>query len=365
MPKYEYSAQVLITSPTYTTINNVTSITIQKGRQQIQDPFKAGTCLVTGRLPNDLPAIAIGQKFLVQVDNVPIGSPISAPLQYFTGRISNFRINYGKVANEDVWEIEAEDVLGQMGRQIVSGSWSAGVSTLQAAQTFASAELTITGGGDSTVSAQTITNEPLLNVINKLAATEQAKVYPTGSATVQFRSRNAALNTDVEFTFTDGTLTAGSPNTNYDQVAFKSFADSYFTQVVVEPSGLAAQTSGTGDRVYSFSTYDQTTTQAKNLADYVLSTLSVNTGAPATISCNGETQANNSAIIQCARGDRVAWIGLILRGVLYYCELEGSLLTVTPEQTRMTFFVSAYQAANFFVLDHPFLGVLDTNKLGF
>jgi hypothetical protein len=217
----------------------------------------------------------------------------------------------------------------------------------------------------STISAQSAPDTNVLQLLNQLAATEQGYMSSQQPSSIKWINRSDYITNPVLGDFTDGSLISVNTEAPYNDVTFRSQADSFFDKVVVEPEGLAPQTAGTGSRVFTVKTYDQTTTQAKNLADYILATLQVQQSVPSTISLLSEVQTNNLAVLcfqQTAQGARV---GLILRGDDYNLFLEGATVTATPEQTRFTFNVVSSDALAFFILDSPVFGRLDADKLGF
>jgi hypothetical protein len=215
------------------------------------------------------------------------------------------------------------------------------------------------------VSAQSKPDTNVLQLLNELAATEQGYLSSQQPSSIKWLNRAEYATNALLGDFTDGTIATTNTTAKFNDVTFRSQADSFFDRVVVEPDGLAAQSSGTGSRVYTVKTYDQTTTQAQNLADYLLATLQVQQSVPSTISALSESQSTNLVVTcfqQTAQGSRVR---LILRGTAYELFLEGAQITATPDQTRFTFNVVSSSALNFFILDSAVFGVLDTNKLGF
>ena len=366
MPRYEWEV-VYDTGPAVT-LTDVQNITISKGRVQIQDPIKASTATVTGRNLAALPNIEIGK-----VISITATDPLSTVFSMFLGVVADVQITYGEVASMDTWTIYCEDAIARLGRSETKAmSWAAGLTTGQAiVATVANA----TGGaisvsttapfGNSTVSAETLNEANVMQVVNQLVATEQGRFYSLTSNSVEFKSRSQVASGTVIGTFTDGTLASTGDTAKFNNVVFASQADSYFDQVFVEPDGLAVQTSGTGIRKYVLPSYDQTTAQAQNLADYVLQTLQVQGSVPSTLSCISEVQTNNVAINGVIQSDRGGRCSLVLRGTRYELFLNGSTVTATPEQTRLTFNLVSASALNFFVLDDTTLGVLDSSKLGF
>jgi hypothetical protein len=350
-------------------LSELQSVTIQKGRVQITDPFKAATAIITGRDVAALPTIEIGGEISITVDE----SSFLFPVEMFLGVVSDIQITYGQVPAMDIWTIYCEDALATAGRSFTTGSfsWSAGLTPYEAGedvmQNAFSGAVTLAGGpfSSSTVSAQSEPDTNVLQLLNQLAATEQGYLSSQQPDAIKWINRAEYITNPILGDFTDDTLITVNTTAFFNDVVFRSQADSFFDKVVVEPAGLAAQSSGTGSRVYTVKTYDQTTTQAKNLADYILATLQVQQSVPSTISAISEIQTNNVLITffqQTAQGAR---IGLILRGDSYNLFLEGATVTATPDQTRFTFNVVSSDALSFFILDSPVFGRLDADRLGF
>lgn len=368
MPRYEWSA---IYDPTGSAnaLSNIQNVTIQKGRVQITDPFKAGTATISGRDVSTLPTIEIGGEISIKVDE----SAYVSPVEMFYGVVADVQIVYGVVAAMDTWTIYCEDSLATAGRSLTTSSfsWSAGISPYTAgSQVMTNAfggAVTLAGGSftSSTVSAQSRPSTNVLQLLNELAATEQGYLSSQQPNSIKWLNRSEYATNASLGDFTDGTIATTNTTAKFNDVTFRSQADSFFDKVVVEPDGLAAQSSGAGSRVYTVKTYDQTTTQAKNLADYLLATLQVQQSVPSTISALSESQTTN-LVVTCfqrtAQGNRVR---LLLRGVAYDLFLEGAAITATPDQTRFTFNVVSASAFNFFILNNAVFGVLNTSKLGF
>jgi hypothetical protein len=221
----------------------------------------------------------------------------------------------------------------------------------------------------STVSAQSVPNTNFLDILNQLATTEQGRLFPVRNGFggpgpgVSFRPRNDFYNT-LSTVFTDDTVASGLTKVTYNQVNFVSQADSYFDVVIVSPEGLAPQQSGTGTRLLNIATYDQTTTQAKSLADYLSNTLSVRDATPYSLSVFNDVQTNNAALnlAKDAAGTRVQ---VILRGQTYNVTVEGGTISADPEQTRVTLYFAPAVVTVPFILDDTVQGVLDQNRLGF
>ena len=342
------------------------SISIRKGRTQITDPFRGGTATITGRNVAALPTIEIGKEIeLVAEQGVN-------DFTMFHGVVADVQITYGQLASMDTYEIHCEDSIARAGRGLTGDpfSWSAGLTAYVAAEdvlfdAFLSS-LVLTGSPvGSFVSGQSEPNQNVLNLLNKLVATEQGYLFADDPFTIKWVARNEYPTQPLLGTFTDGTAATINPTAPFNDVTFRSQADSFFDKAVVQAEGLLPRASGTGNRVYTLQTYDQTLTQAANLADYLLATLQVQEFVPSTISAISEVQSNNVAIEAAQLAGSGRQCGLILRGVIYDVFVEGSTVTATPEQTRFTLNLVSSEALSFFILDSPTFGVLDQDKLGF
>lgn len=323
------------------TLSGVRSLSITKGRKYIQDPFRYGSATISGTDVASLPAIAVGDR--IQIRTTPSSLPT------YDGIISDFVIDYGFVPNQDKWTITCEDSLAIAGRTVFNGSFTAGNDTWTAISLLLSSIggfiIFGSGTGTQTVSAQTFTNENLLEVLNQTIATEQGRLgsgaVTATTAQLQVLSRTDFTTPTVYLRFTDGVLPTSFAGARYDRVEFSALADRYVTKVVVNPAGLASQTSGTGTRTFTVDSYDQTTTKASNLATYVLGKMNLTSGYPTMVSALVEQTADNDALAAIFYDGGVR-IEVELRGTTYSAVTEGWTLSATPTSTRVTYYLSKY-----------------------
>jgi hypothetical protein len=348
-------------------ISNIQTINITYGRTLSTDPFKGGGATITGRRPDLLPTIFIGQ--IIYISTVGTTDGYS-----FYGYVTDFIVDYGIVPAEDVWTIVCEDALGSAGRATVTASVAAGTLTRTAMQTLGTpASIYPEGGigfsnGTQKVSAINATNENLLSLFNKVIATEQGLIF-NGAPNFFFgspfkgmgyRPRNAYQLPVAEFT--DTTPQAAALAVKYERIEFAGLADSYATKVIVDPRAAADQVAGTGNNVYTVSTFDENDAQAAATAAYILSTLAIGTEVPVSISCISEDQTTDKDL---AAASGLPWVNIALRGNQYTCAVQGGTIFATPEQTRFTYNLTLQPQNSFnFVLDSTHYGKLDTNKLG-
>lgn len=367
MPRYSFVVTDL-TGPSALDLDNVQSVTITKGRTQIQDPFKVGTATITGRVPADLPNIDIGDEITIFTYDTP------SPTRVFYGRVAEFRIVYGNIPQMDTWELYCEDSLADVGRIALPAT---GSSANNATTFFAAVSATAASGGTifdlyptalagSNVSAITYDNGNLLDLLQDLIFTEQGRLVPDVPGGVGWINRTALGLLPLVCDFTDGTVAASNPTVPFQSVEFYSQADSFFDRVVVEPVGFTAQESGAATgKTFTKRSLDVSEAQADNLADYVLQTLQVNNAVPFKVSVISENQLNDAALDAFVAAGAGGKAQVILRGAVYEVFMEGATLTANPDQTRITYSLVSANAQNFFVLDDATFGVLDTNKLGF
>jgi len=367
MAKLNYLVQLLAPGGPFD-IDNVTSFVVTKGRQQVQDPFKTGTAVITGRDINEVSGLNIGDT--IQIRSTTFNGASYNEI-FYAGFISDISVNYGNVSNMDTWTIQVEDGLAAAGRAVTSRTITAGSTTIAASQAAAVGTNVIVFdplgvGSSSRTSGFTLSNANLLTVLNQLIATEQGRLTSVGGAGILFYGRNTQNVYGTTCNFTDGTVASALPAINYQEIVFRSRADSYFTKVVVEPEGLAAQTAGTGDRAFVMQSYDQTTSQASDLAQYVLNTLTVSQDVPSSLTFISESQTVTDGFTAAFYGEEGTRTVLVtLRGVVYTCFIQGVTIAADPQQTRFTLNLSSSEAAVGFILNDAVFGVLNTSKLGF
>lgn len=367
MAKLVYKVQRVASGGPYD-IANVTSFVVTKGRQQVQDPYKTGTAVITGRIASTVSSLNIGDT--IQIRTTTFNGSTFDNI-FYVGLISDISIDYGYNSNMDTWAIQVEDGFAAAGRAVTSRTISAGSTT------YAASAAAAVGTGvsvfdplgvpsSSKTSGFSLSNANLANVLNQLIATEQGRFTSVGGQSILFYGRNTQNIYGTLCNFTDGTVASALPAIKYQQIVFRSRADSYFTEVIVEPEGLAPQTAGTGDRTYTMQSYDETTSQAADLAGYVLATLTVTQGVPSSLTFLSEVQTTTEGFTAAFFGDDgTRTVKVTLRGVVYNCFIQGVTVNADTEQTRFTINLSSSDASAGFILDSAVSGILDTSKLGF
>ena len=365
-PHYQWTAE--FGSPLANTVlTNVQNISIRSGRSKVTDPYNSSTAMIEGRSSSTwvtIPKVNDKVKIYVTVSSVNW-------LQ-FTGRITDVQIKYGIIAAMDTWTISCEGPLAQFGRtDLVSQAFST-----NATGTYAKAVATAAGlefynsTGLSIASGQTYTGNAL-QLINELCQMEYGHLGQTASTdpdsmAVQFYDRNS-FETQIGNGFVDT-----APTSNqfvYDSVTFKSAASNYYTKTIVNPSGLATQTATSGSapfRVYQINTLDSTTAQADSFADYLLNNFSNTASQITQFSCTDVAQTyqllHQVAYVEYQTAQQQT---ITMRGTTYKLIIEGTTISVTPNQTRYTFDVSGQDLNSYLILDNATFGQLDYNRLNF
>ena len=189
-------------------------------------------------------------------------------------------------------------------------------------------------------------------------------VYRQGSI---FIFSNATDLTTVS-KFSD--VSNNSTNAIYNVLDFDTLADNYITEVIVEAPPLVKQGNRVGSppyRSFVIQTYATTVEQASDLADYYLASVDDQVVAPNAVSVVSGGQ--NGTNIDTMNTEIFAFLPayktrIEFRGTTVAARIEGATMTATPEQTRVTYYLSSAESNPYFILDSDDFGILDTNKLG-
>ena len=337
----------------YTELTNVQGFSIGKGRQNVTDVYRAGTGTVEGRRPDLLPSISIGDTVKIELG---VDGVAQSTVYY---RVSDYALNYGIIASMDTWQITLEDAFGALGRAYIDVSWTAGTNSYTAFQAVCNAAGVTPQGstGLSNLSAQSYTNTQATNILQTIMNTEQGYVVAYDTY-LSFSSRAWAYSAN-SITFSD--TASGSP-IFYDELQFGTLADNYATKVIINPAGLAQQTSGSSNYAYQLDSYSQTTTDALSLAQYVDGSLSVNNSKPMAVSVNLKSQTNTQMFMPL---NAPYLVQVVLRGSTYNAYLLGWRASGSPENMRFTYYIASSDFISYFILGNSIYGTLDYNKLGY
>lgn len=354
----------------YTTLSNVQSVTVNIGRQALVDSYNASTCQVLMRYPNGF-ASPITQ--LVSGTRIRISNTTSGKIIWF-GRISDVDVSYAipyasNVGPADYMTITGEGALAAWARANGNGySMAAGTATAQLSAAATSNGLsqtsTYSGSDNPTVAATTVSGS-WGDWANKFTATLNGRIRE-GNNQVVFVSKYSIGNSSIGFS---DTLNNASWQ-RYDVIDFRSLSQNYWTQVTVTPDSFGAATVQTGASPYrtlTLSTYNSSTSQATDLANYLLGVYSAQTFQIGAISAIAENQASfqldaiGTGFWDCI-GNTIA---IQFRGQTYYGVIEGGTMTADPNTSRYTFYLSGSDLNSYLILNNPVLGKLNSNKLGY
>lgn len=379
MPKWDWRVS-FATSTTFTTLPSVQQVSITNGRRRQIDDYGVDQLTVESLFPSAWTvAPKLGDKIIAWVYTTAYPSyPTYNYWKMFQGRITNVDIKYGMVTNQDSVTITAEGLQADLGRTQIN-AYSV-ISTNTGTQVFDAANSVGVyigaGVGSSIGSAQTYTGN-LKAFVDTEVRTEQGRLRSTATAPTALDMGNldfvprSALFTGLTDTpeWSDGTLSS-TTNYKYQQVQFKSASEDYYNWVTVQPLGLASQTSSSGTTpIYSYvpDTYDVSTSQALSLAQYLRFKYDNTTSTPRQLGFTIGQQSTADAVIflNLISAFMGLKIQIVLRGVRYYCVVEGVNIQATPDETRILFSVSSNDTNDFLILNDTVYGKLDNNRLGF
>ena len=379
MPSWDWRVS-FATSTTFTTLPNVQQISISNGRRRQIDDYGVDQLTVESIFPSQWTTTPkLGDNIIAWVYTTAYPSyPTYNYWKMFQGRITNVDIKYGMVTNEDSVTITAEGLQAQLGRTQINGySVISAKTDVQVFDIADSVGLYVgPTSGMSTGSAQTYTGN-LKAFVDTEVRTEQGRLRSTPTAptaldmgTLDFVGRGALFYGPTPTPeWSDGTL-ASDTGYKYQQVKFKSASEDFYNSVTVEPLGLASQTSSSGTTpIFSYvaQSYDVSTSQALSLAQYIRFKYDTTNSTPRELgfTISQQTTANAVWMLNLISNFLGLEVNIILRGVRYYCVVEGVTITASPDDTRILFSVSSNETNAYLILNDAIYGKLDNNKLGF
>lgn len=367
LSKFGATVQHIATS---TNLSKVDYVTISQGRSNLSDTYRSGIITIEGSSPSTLPNIAIGDYVKVTLTATNNNVPVTLPsyLSEYTGRVANFEIEYGIVSAMDRWRITTEDAIAVLGRSVVSLTVANGTVTGDAAKQITDAVgVTMTIAGSSTPSVTTVYGTTFdkanaLDAFQTYANTEMAFVVQQGDELLWI-PRKGWTYTGSACRFTDDPTASGDYDFKYQQLSVSGLADTVADEVVIDIRDITTVSTGTGDTYIEFQTYDQTTTQATDLALYIKALFTNTEPQPYQLSyvLNGQ---NPETILE-PTATELRQIDLEFRGDTSKALVIGFNLTVSKESARATLNLLSINQIPLFQLDIASNGVLDTNVLGY
>jgi hypothetical protein len=383
-PTVNYSTTV---GGTYTTLTGVQSVSIFRGRQYYQDPFSRSTCTVELIPANSYATpLAIGQYIDVRTTN------IGTATCYFAGTITDVQRQYAIPYNSDTGAAPQDRILitatggtGALGAtQLTNYSLSATYVYLST-DTVASAagvlrELTnnFTLYEPLIKNSAYTTTSSALDIMNYLLRTGQ--LYIDDSDTGRFSGIPTAVLvyglSDNEFVRTGITFSDnGSGTYKYDGLSYLSSAQNTFSQITVQPTAYAQQTTNSGSAPYNsllYSTVNDSTADALSLSKYLYGTLSgqltpvpyqITTSTTVSASCMDLLSMRNRYYLSGTTSIG-ATASVVFRGTTATGLIQGVQGTFYPDKATLTTYLSPTLGGSF-ILNSSTFGVLNTNRLGY
>lgn len=346
-----------IGSVSYVEIPGARSFTVRSGRERLTDQYSAGSCVVTGVDPANVPQLTIGD--LVKLDLDTTGG------HSFRYRVVDYRVDYGPVEEMDTWTLTLEDHFGAMGRGITSEAFGAFTYTAtSAAATIGNnypGTFTQAVGGKTQVQPGDLENVNGLETFNQFVLSEQGRAYTDGFDTYVYGRDEyiQATQTNPAVYFSDDP--ADTTAIRYTALEFAGIADDYADKVIVSAFTLSDQVVGTGDYSYQIQTYLRDATDQTDCGYFLLAQLDLQNQNPTRISYF----LDDGGDLITPLLPEPLYFDLTFRSSVYNGFIEGWILSGdVGSQLRVTLNLSAADTYNFFVLDDPVFGRLDYNKLG-
>jgi hypothetical protein len=357
----------------YTALTNVQDITLSVGRQRQLDPYNASTGTIVMRYPTGFasPITELTSGNFIRITNSSNGQFM------FYGTINNVEVSYGipyagGVGNADYMNISVEGYFARFGRvQGLDYAMAAGAVFTQMSTCQAQTGLQISASsGVNQAMAGTTVSGTWGDWINKTLVSINGRMWDSYGTAVSVQSPFESFSSAITFSDTTNNAT----NQVYDQINFGSYADNFYTQVTVDPEGFAAQTVQTGSapfRTLNMNTFNSSTSQATDYANYLLANYNTQGFALLSISCLAEAQNTfkldsvsgySGTQFSTTPGTKVS---VVFRGTTFNCVVEGVSMTATPESSRYTFYLSGADLNAYLLLNNLVFGRLDFNKLGY
>lgn len=370
-----YTVQYSASSPPglFTTLTNVQEISFFGGRRNQLDAYNASNVRIVARYPS---GYASPITALVPGTSIQVLTPNIASYPYgFGGKIRNVNVTYGipyrsSQGPADYIEIDVEGGFAEIGRMSGNGYSMASAAFATQLVTMAIQTGVPANNGTNTVMAATTINGTWGDWLNSSLVSINGRLADFGGVGGLIVN-GPYVNKVCTVNFSDTTNNA--TNQVYDTLRFDALADNYYTQVQVDPESYAIQTvtkagATTPYRTLTVNTFNSSTAQATDLANFLLSQYQTQRFAISEISCLAERQ-NSFQLDKLGLSGMAEMIGarvnVTFRGTTVTCLIEGVSLTATPESARYTYYVSGADLNNYLVLDDAVFGKLDSNKLGY
>lgn len=377
-----YSVSYSTDSINYTALTNVQSIYLSVGVQAQLDQLRANTGTIEIRYPTGY-ASPIAQ--LVQGTYIKIMNNTNPAAAYllWVGRISDISVQYGipyasSVGNADYLTIAVEGSFASLGR-MAGNDYAMAAGTLATQLTTAGTQTGLSIGwlgSSSQAGAAATISGTWADWLAKTALSANARMWNTKDNSLFDITVVSPFYQYTTQNYFSDVRPQPEVTASYDQITFEGYADNYWTQVSVDPDGLATQTvtlSGATVpyRTYVVNTNNATTGQALDFANYLLGNYSTPKLSISSVSCIAEAQTLDMLLDKFAGVTqsfaRIPGVrtSVQFRGTTYQCLIEGVTMSATPAGARFTFYLSGADLNQYLILDDLFYGKLNSNKLGY
>jgi hypothetical protein len=377
-----YSVSYSTDSINYTALTNVQSIYLSVGVQAQLDQLRANTGTIEIRYPTGY-ASPIAQ--LVQGTYIKIMNNTNPAAAYllWVGRISDISVQYGipyasSVGNADYLTIAVEGSFASLGR-MAGNDYAMAAGTLATQLTTAGTQTGLSIGwlgSSSQAGAAATISGTWADWLAKTALSANARMWNTKDNSLFDVTIVSPFYQYTTQNYFSDVRPQPEVTASYDQITFEGYADNYWTQISVDPDGLATQTvtlSGATVpyRTYVVNTNNATTGQALDFANYLLGNYSTPKLSISSVSCIAEAQTLDMLLDKFAGVTqsfaRIPGVrtSVQFRGTTYQCLIEGVTMSATPAGARFTFYLSGADLNQYLILDDLFYGKLNSNKLGY
>lgn len=364
------------TGSTWTTLTNVVELSSTIGRQKSTDPFSPSSTTVRLRYPSGfaspLASLEIGKYLRWWTPNSSSSNPS------WLGKIRDISAEWGvpyasNVGPDDYLVISAEGHLADWGR-VEGNNFAVGSGFCNGATTAVANQFGLLWNGnitDEPIAASTVSGSPL-QWLNQMANTAQARVIDgnleiSGSRpSIYVAKQTYFFDSGVTFTSAGGN---NSVQKKYQQLAFDSLADNYYTQAQVESPGLATQTTQSGSAPYRtlvVDTYASSTSQMSGIASFVLGKYNQQVLAPTQLVAYSEgQQTNNLDTLGVIEWNKITLVRvpITFRGTTYYAMVEGAQMFMNANGARFTYYLTPDNFYAWLTLNDAQRGQLNNNKL--
>ena len=364
---FTYTAEYSTDGSTWTALSNVQSVSGFCGRQKLVDTFEPSRMTIGIRYPtgyaSPITALVTGTQIRVKRSG--------ATYTLWFGRIRNVVVSYGipyegGVGNADLLTLECEGALAEFGRlqgndQVIDQDLV--TYQLSDISTYTGITFGTTFGvSNSPTLATSTVSGSYAEWFNTFANSVGATIKD-GSGQVGVYTKDFIGTLPVEFS----DVLNNATHQVYDGIQFDAQAADYYTQVEVNTNSVGTVTAEVGSAPYRtlrINTFNVSTLQAQDVADYWLGIYNPPTFGINEITCLAEAQNVMDLELGYGWWDLPGYnTNVSFRGTTYYMTILGVSIDATPDSARYTYYVADTSLYPYEVLDDPIYGQFDNRKL--